>query len=118
MNARKEKTGEKQAKWFPAHVRAEFRCGELSGRGRLVQLSTSGALLEEVDRQPPTGQSLSLLLYLVSSTEPLKVSAEIVRHTETGGFEATFSKLNARTSQGLRTLLPRLKKIAEKPDRR
>lgn len=69
------------------HLPAEFVAGGGPlGSGRIKDLSTTGARIEETDLCPEVGSSLVVALSAIALATSVKVYAEVVRETETGGF--------------------------------
>ncbi len=97
-------------------VPVEFHGAVVIGKGTMVNGSLSGASIEQVTRLPARGQGLRLLLHLARSKGPLEVHGEVIRHTETGGFAVRFCELDAQTLRVLRTVLPRVEELSEKPE--
>ncbi len=64
--------------------------GGVTGNGGVTDLSTTGARIEEPDLFPGVGNSLVLSLSPVPSCTPVKLYAEVVRKTDTGGFCVRF----------------------------
>lgn len=97
MSAGRQGPERRVAERNEASLPVEFRCGQVSGKGRMVNISLSGACIEEVN-QPLRGEEGQLTLYLTSlrSQNKVEVPAEIVRYTETGGFAVTFLSLGVR----------------------
>ena len=85
----------------------EFRCAILTGKGSLLDVSLSGARIEEVERRPLVGERLRIVLPFGSPDGPDWLGAEVVRHTPTGGFAVRFLKVDMRALSILRRLLPR-----------
>lgn len=64
--------------------------GGFLGNGRIRDLSVSGARIEEVDARPGVGTPLVLALSPLPGVTPVKMFAQVVRATETGGFAVEF----------------------------
>ena len=85
-----------------------FRCATLTGKGYLLDISLSGARIEEVDRRPLVGDRLRIVFESGPSTDPDWVPAEVVRHSVTGGFAVKFYEIDVRVLAILRGLMPRV----------
>ncbi len=83
-----------------------FRCATLTGKGYLLDISLSGARIEEVDQRPLVGDRLRIVLGSGPSPGPDWVPAEVVRHTVTGGFAVKFYEIDVRVLGILRGLMP------------
>lgn len=57
--------------------------GRAPGAGELVDISYSGALLEDCSTRPPVGQHVTLYVF-VAPVAPFEITGQVVRHTETG----------------------------------
>ena len=64
--------------------------GGMTGNGGVTDLSTTGARIEDADHFPGVGNSLVVSLSPVPGCTPVRVYAEVVRETETGGFCVRF----------------------------
>ena len=64
--------------------------GGVPGYGGVTDLSTTGARIEEPDVFPGVGSSLVVSLSPVPGCTPVKLYAEVVRKTDTGGFCVRF----------------------------
>ncbi len=117
MSERSGRTERRVAKRDGARLPVEFHCGVLLGYGTMIDISLSGARIEEVDRRPPVGKKLKLLLRLSQSNGSLEVPAEVVRHTESGGFAVRFPDTNVQVLRILRSFLDLLAGLSEKQDR-
>ena len=53
------------------------------GAGELVELSYSGALLEDASTQPPVGARVTLHVF-VAPVAPFEITGQVARHTEKG----------------------------------
>ncbi len=104
------------AERYEACLPVEFRCGSIHGKGRLLNASLAGARIEAVTGQPFPGEEIRLFLWLPSSPESVELSAQVVRHTETGGFAVRFHKLDIAALRVLRTALPRVQELSYKRD--
>jgi hypothetical protein len=70
--------------------------GNLCGVGRIHDISSTGARIEDSGLNPPLG-ALARLLFVLSSDEPaFEMAASVVRGTQTGGFAVEFLKPDPR----------------------
>jgi len=76
-------------------VGALFAAGGLQGRGRVTNISLSGARVERSDAEPPIGTSMVVALSTMPGRSAVKVFAEVVRRTDTGGFAVRFNAADA-----------------------
>ncbi len=104
------------AERYPASLPVEFHCGALVGYGTAMNISLSGARIEEVNHLPLLGKRLKLLVCLDQAKEPVELSAEAVRYTENEGFAVSFPDLNVRLLRILRMVLARIDELSQKPD--
>ncbi len=99
------------AERYDACLPVEFCRGSIHGKGRLLNASLAGARIEAVTEQPFPGEEIRFFLWLPSSLESVELSAQVVRHTETGGFAVRFHKLDIAALRILRTALPRVQEL-------
>ncbi len=102
---------------YHALLPVKFRCDSVVSEGTLVDMSLVGARIEGVDRRPPPGKRLELVLCLAGSDSLVEVPVEVIRHTETRGFAVRFCEPDVRVLRILRTILPRLEEICRRQDR-
>ncbi len=102
------------AERYRARLPVEFRCESRGGEGSMLDVSLAGARIEQVTTRPPPGVELQLLLRLPQSTSAVELSAQVVRHTETGGFAVRFHKLDVGALRILRSALPRVEEMSMK----
>ncbi len=83
--------------WSPRAPRREVKVpvafaagGGLSGSGVVADLSTTGARVEDIDLLPGVGNSLVVSLSPAAGCTPVKLYADVVRETDTGGFCVRF----------------------------
>ena len=105
------------AERYQAILAVKFRCDSVVSEGTLVDMSLVGARIERVDRRPPPGKRLELVLRLAGSDSLVEVPVEVIRHTETGGFAVRFCEPDVRVLRILRTILPRLEELSKRQDR-
>ncbi len=76
------------------------------GAGTTADMSASGVRVENSNIRPPDGLKIELRFAFFPNSPPIKISAEVVRTTETGGFAARFYDLDWRMQRVLRAILP------------
>ncbi len=93
-----------------AHVRfrVDYRGPSFEGTGLVLNISTSGALIEDADRLLMTGIDITLVFSFFENSVPIEVPAEVVRETEQG-FGVQFRKLNPRTRSVLSMAISKLR---------
>ena len=96
---------------YPAILPIEFHRGVLVGYGNVMNISLSGARIEEVNYRPLLGKRLKLLVCLDQAKEPVELLAEVVRYTESEGFAVKFPDLDV-----LHMILTRINELSQKPD--
>jgi len=69
---------------FRARFDCPYSAGRQEGDGTLVDLSKSGAHIEEASTRPPIGTKVRLYVF-VHPVQPFELLGEVVRHTP-GGF--------------------------------
>ena len=91
-------------------LRAEVRILTEDGicKGRVTDMSVSGARIEDSGPPPPEGSVLKLGFALHAEGLPIPIRADVIRHTETGGFAVSFRDLDFRTEVILSALLPQI----------
>ena len=107
---------ERRAERQRARLPVEFHCGALAGYGAVMDISLSGARIEEVKHRPQPGERLKLLVCLDQARAPVELSAEVVRYTENEGFAVRFPDLDVRSLLILRKVLARIGEASQKPD--
>lgn len=106
------------AERYEIRTSVEFRCAILTGKGSLLDVSLSGARIEEAERRPLVGEQLRIVLPSGSPDKPDWLAGEVVRHTPTGGFAVRFLNVDMRALGILRRLLPRpAEELPSPPDR-
>ncbi len=101
---RQERRG---AERYETRTAVEFRCAILTGKGSMLDVSLSGARIEEVERRPLVGEQLRIVLPFDSVDKPFWLAGEVIRHTPAGGFAVRFLNVDMRALGILRRLLPR-----------
>ena len=69
---------------------------------RILDLSASGARIEDCEQRPEEGTPISLKFSFFEGTDPQTLPAKVVRETSTGGFAVEFQRLDPRTKEILR----------------
>ncbi|MEE9282280.1 MAG: PilZ domain-containing protein [Myxococcota bacterium] len=75
---------EQPARRFQLRIAVDFESGGQSGQGTLVDLSSSGALIEQVDRQPSPGAFVEICYRLDGEDKPTLLYGKVARATEHG----------------------------------
>ena len=77
---------DEQRKAVRHHIEFEvvYNAGREEGIGVLADISTSGALLEDVSLQPKLGTEVRLHLILYGDDGPVRLVGTVSRHTVTG----------------------------------
>jgi hypothetical protein len=78
-----------------------FETGFTEGWGTLTDISIKGALIDGADLGLEVGSSVRLMISLVEGALPVRVTAKVVRETETG-FAVEFTGLEPRLQQVIR----------------
>jgi hypothetical protein len=78
-----------------------FEAGSTEGWGTLADISTKGARIDDADPRLKEGSSVRLMISLVEGAVPIRVTAKVVRETETG-FAVEFGKLEPRLTHLIR----------------
>ncbi len=86
----------------PVRISANHRNGE----GTTEDMSASGVRVENSNIKPPDGLKIELKFAFFPNSPPIRISAEVVRTTESGGFCARFYDLDWRMQRVLRAILP------------
>lgn len=79
-----------------------------SATAMVQDMSSSGARVEEASCDPPEGTRLHLEFSFFVGSASIPLGGEVVRTTETGGFAVRFTNVDARKSELLRVLLPKV----------
>jgi Trk K+ transport system NAD-binding subunit len=88
--------------------RVAYRGPSFEGTGIVLNISTTGALIEDADRLLMTGIDIMLAFSFFEDSVPIEVPAEVVRETEQG-FGVQFRKLNPRTRSVLAMAISKLR---------
>jgi len=75
--------------------------------GTVQDMSSTGARVEGATFEPTEGARVDLELALFQDSEAIRLQAQVVRKTETGGFAVCFLAPDPRTQQLLRAALPK-----------
>ena len=86
-------------------------------RGRVQDISVTGARIEGVDQLPEEGEELRLGFSFTARALPVPIRGRVIRHTESGGFAVEFADLDFRTRILLGALLPTVGTEARVSDR-
>jgi hypothetical protein len=86
----------------------------LSGIGKMWDLGSCGARIEQVDWVPRIGTRLTLVLARLNRQSMIEMDVEVVRATETGGFAVAFIAMDSRAECGLHAILNRAAMIAKR----
>ena len=70
--------------------------GHLCGTGRVFNVSETGLRIEDCPLRPQIGKRARVNFALSPDHEPFTFEAEVVRHTETGGFAVAFIAVDPR----------------------
>lgn len=76
--------------------------------GSVQDISVSGARIEGTTVRPAEGSMVRLGFSFYAEALPVPMRAQVVRHTETGGFAVRFDDVDFRTQILLRALLPQV----------
>jgi hypothetical protein len=89
--------------------------GTLCGTGRIYDVSATGLRVEECGIVPAVGESTKLTFVLSVEQPAFEVQAQVVRHTETGGFAVTFVAVEPRFRDLVAALAERVQKLPDIP---
>jgi hypothetical protein len=78
-----------------------FEAGFTEGWGTLADISVKGARIDDADPRLEVGSSVRLMISLVEGALPVRLSAKVVRETETG-FAVELTGLEPRMKQVIR----------------
>ena len=92
---------------LPIPVSVRQSDGEVA-RGLIKNISASGVWIENSGFIPEIGSRFSLKLLFLEPSRGIRLRAEVVRYTGSGGFAAKFLSLNPQSESVLRLLLPAL----------
>ena len=88
---------------------------DVRGQGQVSNMSVSGALIDHTDVLPEEGELVRLGFSFHAHALPVPITGRVVRHTEGGGFAASFEDIDFRTQVLLRTLLPSVSEALRSP---
>ncbi len=88
---------------FDLEGRVDYGAVEVEGSGRLHDLSTNGARLDDVTHRLKPGVKLELRLVLVRGGVPLALQGKVVRETKTG-FAVEFAGNSPRAQAVLKAV--------------
>ncbi len=89
---------------FERRIRVRYRTAELAGSGLLQDISSTGALLENVSPRLSLGVELEIEMTFLKDTLPVVVVADVIRLTRTG-FAVHFVNMTPRVRKLLRVML-------------
>ena len=101
---------------YLALLPVKFHDGALAGYGTVMDISLTGARIEEATHRPLPGKRMKILLCLDQAREPVELSAEVVRYTGNEGFAVRFPDLDARVLRVLKVILSRIEELSQKPN--
>lgn len=81
---------------YPVTITVAYADERASGVGRIWELSSGGARIEEVNYLPQIQTRLSLVFAPLSWNETIDIEAEVIRWTENGGFVVRFSAMDSK----------------------
>ena len=93
---------------FIFQVPVLLRVGHQSGRGKVHDMSSTGARIENANLEPTEGAKIRLGFRFFENSPPIELNADVVRKTQSGGFCVHFRAVDQRTRRALTTLLPKL----------
>lgn len=82
-----------------------FTNGSQAGKGRLLDLTSPGCLIESAGIAVPKGQSLQLTIWLHGQPHPLKVTLAVVRWTNGNQFGVEFIKMDEANRLALNRMM-------------
>ncbi len=85
------------------------------GEGTVLNISKSGALIEDADRLLMTGIAITLRFSFFEDSIPIEIPAQVVRETEQG-FGVQFTKLSPRTRAVLGMAISKLRQTDGGPE--
>ena len=91
----------------PVAFNVRFSAGRIEGIGSIRDLSLNGAYIAAAPPHPRRGAAVGLFFSVGEESAPVKIAAEVVRHTGVG-FSVRFAKLDQRLQDVLIAVLPGL----------
>ncbi len=76
--------------------------GEAALPAMILDLSASGARIEDCEQRPEEGTPIRLKFCFIEGADPQTLRAKVVCQTSTGGFAVEFQSLDPRTKGILR----------------
>ncbi len=113
VEMRRERRGVER---YLALLPVKFHDGALAGYGTVMDISLSGARIEEVTHRPLPGKKLKILVCFDQTREPVELPAEVVRYTRNEGFAIRFPD-DVGVLRSLRMILARVEELSEKQSR-
>jgi hypothetical protein len=92
--------------------RVAYSGPSFEGEGTVLNISKSGALIEDADRLLMTGIEIKLSFSFFEDSVPIEIPAQVVRETEQG-FGVQFTKLSPRTRSVLGMAIAKLRQTEE-----
>ncbi len=86
------------------NIPATVLVGEAALPAMILNLSASGARIEDCEQRPEEGTPISLKFCFFEGADPQTLRAKVVRQTDTGGFAVEFQGLDSRAKGILRTV--------------
>ena len=88
--------------------RVDYLGPTFEGHGTVLNISRTGALIEDADRLLMTGSEIKLRFSFFEGSLPIEIPAEVVRETDQG-FGVRFTKLSPRTRSVLGLAIAKLR---------
>ncbi len=92
--------------------RVDYIGPTFEGRGTVLNISKTGALIEDADRLLMTGSEIKLRFSFFHDSVPIEIPAQVVRETDQG-FGVQFTKLSPRTRSVLGLAIAKLRQSLE-----
>ena len=90
-----------------------IEAGTVCGVGRIYDVSATGLRVEECDVRPPLGDHTRLTFVLSVDQPAFEVEAQVVRHTESGGFAVSFVAVEPRLRELVSSLAMRVQSLPD-----
>ncbi len=95
--------------------KVDYHGPSFEGTGTVLNISKTGALIEDCDRLLMTGIEIKLSFSFFEDSVPIEVPATVVRETDEG-FGVQFTKLSPRTRSVLGMAISKLRQAYEDVD--
>ncbi|MEE9281720.1 MAG: PilZ domain-containing protein [Myxococcota bacterium] len=92
--------------------RVDYTGPTFEGHGTVLNISRTGALIEDADRLLMTGSEIKLRFSFFQDSVPIEIPAQVVRETDRG-FGVRFTKLTPRTRSVLGMAIAKLRQSLE-----